>query len=133
MTERKPFATGPDVPPEWKQDLNPNAGAGINYGNVGPQDEIETVPAADLKAVYALYPRLTDDELRRIPILPPGTRLEQGATYLDLRTPGAEFTGRGDMQATEDHLYVAKKDVDYQLWNKLLGVEEPERTGEASD
>jgi len=119
MTERKPFATA--IPDPWKQDLNPDAGAGINDPQVGPSDQQETIPAADLKAVFALYPNLSDDELRHIPILKPGTRLKPGARYLDLRTPGSEFSGRGDMEATADHLYVAKDEVDYELWNKLIG------------
>jgi hypothetical protein len=88
----------------------------------------ESVSAADQKELYGQLPGLTAEELGRLPILEAGVRLEQGATYLDLddrgRGPfkaiGVKETGRGS------HI-VAKKDVDYELWNRLVGNErEPE-------
>jgi hypothetical protein len=64
----------------------------------------------------------------------PGTRLEQGATYVDLRDPGrGEFTATGGMAAGPDDWYVAKDTVDYQLWNRLIGVRNPEHFGETND
>ncbi|HVG00957.1 MAG TPA: hypothetical protein VND68_14045 [Chloroflexia bacterium] len=63
-----------------------------------------------------------------------GSRLEQNATYIDLRTHDREeFTARGDMEAGPENWYVPKTEVDYQLWNRLIGVRNPERTGEADD
>jgi hypothetical protein len=63
-------------------------------------------------------------------VLPKGSRLEYRATYIDLKNPSPhEFTATGDMVAGPDNWYVAKDVVDYQLWNRLLGVTEPERTG----
>src|SRR5438876_1005504 len=57
-------------------------------------------------------------------------RLEQGATYIDLASDAPrEFTATGDMVANRDHCYVLKSAVDYTLWNRLIGVENPERTG----
>ena len=76
----------------------------------------------------------TDDELKRIPILPQGSRLEQGATCVDLQDSQlAEFTATGAMEATPGHWYVPKSEVDYQLWNRLIGITNPERLGDADD
>ena len=72
----------------------------------------------------------TDDLLKKIPVLPEGSRLEHGATYIDLKNPSPhEITATGEMIAGPDNWYVPKDLVDYQLWNRLLGVTEPQRTG----
>ena len=61
-------------------------------------------------------------------IVPEGTRLEQGAVYFDLRHPDqGEFKALGDMSAGPDNYYVPKKETDYVLWNRIMGVETPER------
>ena len=73
-------------------------------------------------------PVTLDDALKQIPILWPDARLEQGATYIDLRDPRRrEFTATGDMSAGEDNWYVPKDAVDYELWNRLIGITNPER------
>lgn len=62
--------------------------------------------------------------MRQIPILKPGTRLKQGATYINLNDPARqEFTGMGDMQADENNLFVPKDEVGYLIWNRLIGVD----------
>ena len=88
----------------------------------------------DIKNIHRRLQDFTDDELKGIPVLPAGTRLEQGATYIDLRDPEPkEFTARADMVAGPSNYYVPKTEVDYQLWNRLIGVDNPERLGEAGD
>jgi hypothetical protein len=37
------------------------------------------------------------------------------------------------MQAGANDRYVPKSEVDYQLWNRLIGIDNPERLGEADD
>ena len=66
--------------------------------------------------------------------MPQGSRLEQGATYIDLHsdTP-QEFTATGDMEAGPHNWFVPKREIDYQLWNRLIGVDNPERRGEAGE
>jgi len=120
-------------PPEYQRDLNPEAAAGINYGSVGPHPEKENPRTAyDVKEVHRLLSDYTDDQLKQIPILPPGTRLEQDATYLDLAAPEpAEFTATSGMSVAPDGLIVPKSEVDYQLWNRLRGITDPARTGAA--
>jgi hypothetical protein len=84
----------------------------------------ESVSAADQKALRGQLSGLTAEELGRLPILEAGVRLEQGGTYLDLDDRGrGPFRALGGQEATEGHHFVAKKDVDYELWNRLVGDE----------
>jgi len=122
-------------PPEYQKDLNPDAAAGINYGGVGPHPEKEEGAhrtAYDVKEAHRRLRDFTDDQLKQIPIMPAGSRLEQDATYLDLADPEPrEFKATSGMEARPDHLLVPKSEVDYQLWNRLRGVTDPARTGGA--
>ena len=84
--------------------------------------------AYDLKDAHRMLEGITDDGLKQIPVLPDDTRLEQGATYIDLQDPQRrEFTATADMVAGPEHWYVPKHSVDYQLWNRLIGIQNPER------
>jgi hypothetical protein len=119
----------------WRADLNPDYQEGRNYGLDSPAERQEvTRTAYDIKDLHRRLEGYTDDDLRAIAVLPAGTRLEQGATYIDLRVDNPEeFTARGDMEAGQNNWYVAKSDTGYQLWNRLLGVTNPERLGEADE
>ena len=118
------FRPGEQHPEQWREDLNPNRMAGQNVG-IGDQP---SRTAYDLKDAHRMLEGITDDGLQQIPVLWPGTRLEQGATYIDLRDPQRrEFTATGDMEAGRDNWYVPKSGVDYQLWNRLIGIDNPER------
>lgn len=114
--------------PFW-QDLNPDFLAGENYGDQGPHPEKRPGHTAyDVKGAHNALDGFTDDDLKQIPIMPAGSRLEQGATYIDLRTPQPrEFTATGGMEATEGHWFVPKSDVPYTIWNRLIGVDNPAR------
>src|SRR5690606_13626095 len=109
-------------PPEWSRDLNPDHLAGQNIG-LPP----EGLPNAyDVKDVNRSLSRFDDDELRQIPILPEGERLQQGATYLDLSKPDhGEFTATAEMSARSGEHLVPKSEVPYTLWNRLRGIEDP--------
>jgi hypothetical protein len=68
-----------------------------------------------------MLPDWHKDELRRLLIVPRGTRLRQGDIFCDLR-----FRERGELVAhgeeeVHDELLVPKHSVDYEIWNKLLG------------
>jgi len=103
-------------PPEYQKDLNPEAAAGINYGGVGPHPEKDNPRTAfDVKEAHRRLADFSDEQLKQMPILPAGSRLEQDATYINLAGPG--------------DLIVPKSEVDYQLWNLLRGVTDPARTG----
>ena len=60
--------------------------------------------------------------------------LEQGAKYLDLNDPQRhEFTAMGGMETDSNNWCVPKTEVSYQLWNRLIGVQNPERLDQASE
>lgn len=130
----KQFQPGQQHPEEWREDLNPDAHAGVNDGQGEPEAAGDAATAYDLKEVHRQFHGFTDDELRNIPLLAPGTRLKQGATYVDLQDPQLrEFTATGDMTAGQHNWYVPKSEVDYQLWNQLIGIDNPERLGETDE
>lgn len=119
---------------EYEHDLHPNMFAGENYGMLGPHPEREGHTLYDVKSAQRRLHGLSDEELKRIPVLPAGSRLEQGATYLNLADTNAEpFKAMGGMSAERNSLYIPKSDVDYVLWNRLVGVTNPERLDEASE
>jgi hypothetical protein len=129
MSRDKPQAQTPQKHPEpYQHDLNPNAMAGQNIG-LGETEPSRHAPTAyDVKSAHRHFHEFTDDELKQIHILPTEGRLEQGATYLDLMNLDVgEFTATGEMRAGPNNWIVAKKTVPYPLWNRLLGVETPER------
>jgi hypothetical protein len=61
-----------------------------------------------------------NDELKDIPIVPTGTRLEQGAVYLDLRNPPRTVRATAEMVAQNENLYVPKAEIPFVIWNRLL-------------
>jgi hypothetical protein len=108
----------------YRHDLNPHAMEGQNLG-IGEAQPAKHGPTAyDAKPVHERLKHFSDDELKQLRLLPVGSRLEQGAMYLDLNTLDVgEFTATGDLHAGPNNWLVAKKDVPYELWNRLLGVE----------
>jgi hypothetical protein len=120
-------------PEPYQQDLNPNASKGINWGLVGPHPEKDNPRTAyDAKDIHAFLREMPDEELQRIPVLPVGARLESNATYINLRDIARrEFTAEGYEEVAADDWIVPKKEVDYQLWNRLIGETNPARTGKA--
>jgi hypothetical protein len=126
----------PDLkhPQPWESDLNPDALAGQNIGVLGPHPEDDTHTAYDVKHLHRQLHEFTDDELKSIPVLPVGSRLEQGATYIDLRAADChEFRALGNMEAGPENWYVPKDRVGYALWNRLIGVQNPERLDQADE
>jgi hypothetical protein len=105
-------------PDEWNRDLNPDRLAGQNIGGEAEHREKNARTAHDVKPVHRALEEFRDDELEQIPVLDPGTRLRQGATYLDLDQ--GEFTATGEMAVERGHCIVPKDLVPYETWNKLL-------------
>lgn len=120
--------------PSYADELRPHDHAGENWGTRGPHPELMAKTAYDVKGVHDAFDGWSDDDLKQIPILPEGSRLEQGATYIDLKLfEPREFSARADMSATSDNWYVLKSSVPYPLWNRLIGVENPERLDQADN
>ncbi|HEX4203237.1 MAG TPA: hypothetical protein VHZ51_03365 [Ktedonobacteraceae bacterium] len=87
-----------------------------------------------IKELYTILADFTDDELKSIMLLPTGTRLEQGAKYIDLRhLERGEFTANADMVVEPGHYVVAKKETDYVLWNRLRQINIPARLDESNN
>jgi len=118
-------------PEPYQQDLNPDAAKGLNWGLAGPHPEKERPRTAfDAKEVHQWLRDFPDDQLQQIPLMPAGSRLEANATYVNLADPERRaFTAEGNEDVREGEYVVPKAEVDYELWNRLLGVEDPERTG----
>jgi len=82
-------------------------------------DQEEPRDGSQIKAVYELLPDWHKDELRRLTIVPTGTRLQAGDVFCDLRTPDrGELVAHGEEQVGGE-LLVAKRGTDYEIWNKL--------------
>ncbi len=133
MTERT-HRPGEQHPEPWREDLNPDALAGENLGPIGSSEAPAPRNADEIKDLHRRLTDFTNDELRQIPILAPGTRLQQGATYIDLQDPACRvFTAMADQEARVSNWFVPKDGVDYVLWNRLIGVTNPERLDQAGE
>ena len=99
-TAVKPQAAGAFDGDQYQSDLNPDAMAGQNIGAAGAHPEKGTRTVHDVKELHARFSEWSDGDLKQIPVVPEGSRLEQNATYIDLMaaTPH-EFTATGSMEA----------------------------------
>jgi hypothetical protein len=85
-----------------------------------PTDQTE-LNAADVKEAYDSLHQSgwQRDEIRRLRLVAPGTRLKQGDVYLDLRNLVAgELVAHGE-ETVGVELLIPKRDTDYEMWNKL--------------
>jgi hypothetical protein len=117
-------------PDEWQRDLNPHHLAGQNIGAVGDAAEATRGTAFHLRKRGMDLGPLDDNDLKQVPILESGARLQQGATYIDLTDPvPTEFKASGDLIAAPNRAYAPKDKVPYEIWNRLTGKadENPER------
>ncbi len=110
--------TGPDRSgDEFADDIAPRLGAEDLGGHAD-----ESRPAVEDKQLHERLQGLDNAELARLPVLERGTPLEQGGVYVDLNDPTlTPFKALGGQEAERQHRYVAKRDTDYELWNKLVG------------
>ena len=109
-------------PVPWQQDLNPNHLSGQNIGQQSDAQVESEWTAFHLRKRGLDLGSVNDEQLKQVPVLAEGERLQQGATYIDLKhEPVEEFTARGDMTASEDNAYVPKDRVPYEIWNRLIG------------
>ena len=100
-------------PDEWEQDLHRNSRAGQNTGLEGPRPEKDAPTAFEIKELHERLADYTSDELKQISVLPAGSRLKQGATYINLKDPARrEFTATAEMEADSSDWYVPKKETD---------------------
>lgn len=88
--------------------------------HAGPSDT-RNYTAYDVKELHEKMADFDNGELKRIPVLAHGERLEQGGIYLDLSAKeNGPLTAHGGLVSDDPHLYVPKAQCDYELWNKLI-------------
>jgi hypothetical protein len=118
----------------YRNEWNPAAGDGSDLAPAGQQPQKDhSRTAYDVQEAHRQLVDWSDDDLKQVPLLPAGARLEQAATYVDLRDPARrEFAATGEMQVPIDGLYVPRTEVDDRTWNRLLGVRTPERVVQAA-
>jgi hypothetical protein len=103
--------------PEASEQRPPSGGA----SPVEPTTQAASTPAGDEQQVQERQPPLTQDELAHLPIVKPGDQLEPGGVYFDLDHPErGPFRALSGQQAGTGNRYVARRDVDHQLWNRLV-------------
>src|SRR5215216_4034928 len=72
-------------PDPYQRDLNPDHMAGQNISPFGETEAPARRTVYDAKDLHrSLSEAFRDDELKQIPLLQAGERLQQGATYIDL-------------------------------------------------
>jgi hypothetical protein len=102
----------------FDRDLHGDDRAGQHAGAT----DTRNYSAYDVKELHEKMSDFDNGELKRIPVLAHGERLEQGAIYLDLSAKeNGPFTAHGGQVSDDPHLYVPKAQCDYELWNKLTG------------
>ena len=92
---------------------------------IGDDANEHSIEAIDDRGAHEFLTDFTRDELRRIRVVAPETRLTAGSAYVDLRD-----RGRGKLIATGQEivgieLLVHKKDVDDEIWDKLIANPAP--------
>jgi hypothetical protein len=104
--------------------LNPDAAKGLNHGLAGPHPEKESPRTVyDVKELHRRLHGFADNELKQIPVMPAGVRLETDATYVNLRDRvPTEFHAKGDEDTGEQDFFIPKAEVPYQIWNRLLAA-----------
>lgn len=117
---------------EADHDLRPSGSDAQRFGEIPPDRVAHERTAADVKDLHRRFTNLTRDELRRINLLPAGTRLQEGETYLDLRDlERGEFrAGIGQVVEAGQEI-VAKHELDYQIWDYLSGQNNASAEGTA--
>lgn len=85
----------------------------------------ESTPADADKRLHETLDMLSGEELNRLAVLEEGAALDQGAVYLNLNDMGrGPYKALGGTQVGRGERIVAKRDVDYELWNRLVGQDE---------
>jgi len=88
--------------------------------------EVQQQTAYDVKEIHRSLSEFSDDDLKQIPIVPEGSHLEQGGTYIDLaEEQPSEVKVNAGVIARAGQYYVPKNRVPYTIWNRLIGDAKP--------
>ena len=119
---------------EFQQDIYAQPKPNLNYGHTGQASEVaSTLNAYEIKELHSQLKGFSKDEMQQITVLPPGTPLNEGTKYVDLMDDGRQvITGATGMTVGNNSYYVAKNEVDYLVWDRLIDVSNPESAGISS-
>lgn len=82
-----------------------------------------TLTLADVKSEHRILRDIPTDELRSVPLLRGGARLERGERYLDLHNPArGEFPGSGREHVRPGQRVVARSATPPDVWRSLLAA-----------
>jgi hypothetical protein len=126
-SDREPKRTANPDAAGWPDDaFSADLGHGGELVDVGDTTE-ESQPLGHHEAAR-LRQRL-GETADRITVLKPGTRLQQGSTYVDLeRLDEGPFVAMAGQHVENGQLVVSKRTVDHELWNAIVGRDtEPDR------
>jgi hypothetical protein len=85
------------------------------------ENESETTGRANQSVEERRLPPLTQDELAHLPIAKPGTPLESSGVYIDLNhLERGPFKALAGQEAGSGDRYVARRDVDHEIWNRVV-------------
>ncbi len=85
------------------------------------ENESETIAEASQSGGERRSSPLTQDELAHLPIVRPGTPLETSGVYLDLNhLARGPFKALAGQEAGSGDRYVARRDIDHEIWNRLV-------------
>ena len=105
------------VDPSFAEQIAPDTSTATPGGHA----DDSTAAVAD-KRLHNQLPELDNAELATLAVLEPDTPLEQGGVYVDLNDLArGPFKAIGGQAAAEGDRYVAKRDTDHELWNRLVG------------
>ena len=78
-------------------------------------------PGSEDKVLHERFADLTSTDLDRLALIPAGTELEQGAVYFDRDNPDrGPFKAIGGDAAGSGTRLIAKRETDYEIWNRLV-------------
>jgi hypothetical protein len=107
-----------------QNELNANTAAGLGHGLAG-QASFEKKKLRTMHDVQDLHRKFhdwSDADLKQVPILPQGARLQAEGRYLNLRDRNpTERSASGEEMAGPQDFWVSKSDTPGPLWNRLLG------------
>jgi hypothetical protein len=107
------------------EDLTANDRAGMNIGMEGQHSEWEGRSGASVKELHTSLAGLTNDQLEQLVVLPEGSRLKQGAKYLDLEhLEDGGFIATAGMSVKPGQRLIAKHNTGYLVWDRLSGAAE---------
>ncbi len=84
-------------------------------------DRVRT--ADEVRSEHRILRGIPEEELRTLPLLPGGARLERGEWYLDLHNPArGEFPGSGREHVRPGQRVLARSAASRDLWGALLAA-----------